>query len=45
MQHGILVFMAMAHQGASALGLSELDAVGVVLTLQDGALVIQFKEK
>ena len=83
MQHGILVFTATARQGASALGLSELDAVGVVLnlqrsqffksmtthadhrvwqdvyhalcangkiayiklTLQDGALVIQFKEK
>lgn len=83
MQDGILVFTATARQGASALGLSELDAVGVVLnlqrsqffksmtthadhrvwqdgyhgpcpngktayiklTLQDGVLVIQFKEK
>ena len=83
MQDGILVFTATARQGASALGLSELDAISVVLnlqraqffksmtthadhrvwqdvyhapcpnektayiklTLQDGALVIQFKEK
>jgi len=83
MQDGILVFTATARQGASALGLSDLDAIGVVLNLQrahffksmtthadhrvwqdvyhapcpnektayikltmrDGALVIQFKEK
>ena len=83
LKDGVLVFTATARQGASALGLSEFDAISVVLnlqraqffksmtthadhrvwqdvyhapcpngkiayiklTLQDGALVIQFKEK
>ena len=48
---GIFTFTATARKGAAALGLSEAEAVSngrtayVKLTLQDGALVIQFKEK